>query len=362
MKTLVVKIGSSSLINDEGKINRAKIIELVNEINLLKNKGVSPIIVTSGAVAVGSSKLGIKPKTVKMKQACAAIGQASLMHDYDLICDMYGLKCAQILLNHDDFDDRKRMKNLENTITSLLENNVIPIINENDALAVEEIKLGDNDTLSALIASMVNANLLVLISDIDGLYDKNPKIYSNAKLLKVVEKIDDEIINMAGGATTQVGTGGMSTKIKAAKIATSSGVDMIIMNNNNLKNLNKVFEEEMGTLFKASENKLNSKLKWVSFNSHPKGIIYIDQGAKNAILSRTSLLAKGIIDVKSNFKANDVISVVCDDLEIARGISNFSSEEIKMVKGHNSSEIKEILGYDAKNVVIHANYMVLMEE
>lgn len=362
MKRIVIKIGTSSLINSNGEVDNSKIIELVKEINTLKEKGVSTILVTSGAVAVGAHILNIKPTLMGQKQACAAVGQAHLMHEYDLIFSMYNINCAQILLNHDDFDSRKRVLNLENTINALIENDVVPIINENDALAVEEIKVGDNDTLSALIAGMVEAKLLVLISDIDGLYDKNPKLYDDAKLIHLVENIDKNIINMATDATTKVGTGGMITKIKAAKIATTSGVDMLIMNNDKINQLHNAFEEHKGTLFKASAHKLNAKSHWVLYKTKPKGCIHIDEGAKKAILSRGSLLPVGIKSIEGVFNANDIVAIYCENEMIAKGIVNYSSDDISKLKGHSSKDVKDIMGKDSKNVVIHANGIVLLEE
>lgn len=362
MKRLVLKIGSSSLINEKGQIDKSKIEGLVNEISLLHSNGISVILVTSGAIAVGKNILGIKPQSISEKQACAAVGQANLMHEYDSIFNKYNLKCAQILLNHDDFDVRKRVLNLENTINALIDLDVIPVINENDALAVEEIKVGDNDTLSALIAGMVEAKLLVLISDIDGLFDKNPKLYDDAKLVKEVNVIDKTIINMATDATSNVGTGGMITKIKAAKIATTSGVDMLIMNNTKLTKLHNVFEEYDGTLFKANIHKMNAKIHWVLFKTTPKGKVFVDNGARKALYDRKSLLSVGITKVSGVFDVNDVVAIYNNNEMIAKGLVNFNFEDIDKIKKCNLAECKNILGENAKNIVIHANNIVLLEE
>ena len=362
MKRIVIKIGSSSLVDDNGELDNNKIKNLVKEISLLKEQGISPILVSSGAIAVGRSILHIKPQNMAEKQALAAVGQADLMHEYEEIFNEYNLKCAQILLNHDDFDVRKRVLNLETTINTLIDLDVVPIINENDALAVDEIKVGDNDTLSALISGMVEAELLVLVSDIDGLFDKNPKIYNDAKLINLVTKIDKDVINMATDATSNFGTGGMITKIKAAKIATTSGVDMLIMNNTKMSKLHNVFNEYDGTLFKASEHKMNAKSHWVLYKTNPKGYIYIDNGAKKALCDRKSLLSVGITSVKGVFDTNDVIGICNGNEMIAKGITNYNSEEIDKIKRKTINEVKQILGNNAKNIVVHANNIDLLEE
>ena len=362
MKRIVIKIGSSSLVDEVGELDKSKIKNLVKEISQLKEQNIMPILVSSGAIAVGKSILHIKPQNIAEKQALAAVGQADLMHEYEMAFNEYNLKCAQILLNHDDFDVRKRVLNLETTINTLIDLDVVPIINENDALAVDEIKVGDNDTLSALISGMVEAKLLVLVSDIDGLFNKNPKIYSDAKLINLVTKIDKDIINMATDATSDVGTGGMITKIKAAKIATTSGVDMLIMNNTKINKLHNVLTEYDGTLFKANEHKMNAKSHWVLYKTNPKGYIYVDNGAKKALCDRNSLLSVGVISVKGVFDNNDVVGICNGNEMIAKGIVSYNSEIIEKIKGKNLADVKKTLGENAKNIIIHANNIVLLEE
>ena len=362
MKRIVIKIGSSSIVDESGELDKAKIKNLVKEISQLKEQQIMPILVSSGAIAVGRSIMHVKPQNIAEKQALAAVGQADLMHEYEVAFNEYNLKCAQILLNHDDFDARKRVLNLETTINTLIDMDVVPIINENDALAVDEIKVGDNDTLSALISGMVEAKLLVLVSDIDGLFNKNPKLYEDAKLVSLVTKIDKDIINMATDATSSFGTGGMITKIKAAKIATTSGVDMLIMNNTKINKLHNVLNEYDGTLFKASDHKMNAKSHWVLYKTNPKGFIYVDNGAKKAIYDRKSLLSVGVINVKGVFDNNDVVGI-CNGTEmIAKGIVSYNSEEIEKIKGKSINDVKKIIGENAKNIIIHANNIVLLEE
>ena len=362
MKRIVIKVGSSSLVDESGELDKAKIKNLVKEISELKEQDIMPILVSSGAIAVGRSILHIKPQTIAEKQALAAVGQADLMHEYEMAFNEYNLKCAQILLNHDDFDVRKRVLNLETTINTLIDLDVVPIINENDALAVDEIKVGDNDTLSALISGMVEAKMLVLVSDIDGLFNKNPKLYDDAKLINLVTKIDKDIINMATDATSNVGTGGMITKIKAAKIATTSGVDMLIMNNTKINKLHNVLNEYDGTLFKASEHKMNAKSHWVLYKTNPKGYIYIDNGAKKALCDRNSLLSVGVVSVKGVFDNNDVVGICNGNEVLAKGIVSYNSEVIEKIKGKSIADVKKILGENAKNIIIHANNIVLLEE
>ncbi len=362
MKRLVIKIGSSSLVSN-GKLDDDRLDSLIKEIKLLDSMNVKVCIVTSGSIALGAYSIGVKPKDMKLKQACAAHGQAILMEGYSKAMLKYDLKCAQILVNHDDFENRSRMLNLENTLNTLIEHEIVPIINENDALQTEEIKVGDNDTLSALIAPMASADMLILLSDIDGLYTDNPKLVSTAKLIKKVDKITPEIKAMAHPSSSEVGTGGMQTKISAAIIATTSGVDMIIQNANDIKNIHNAFDKEKysGTLFVKNKS-VNARNQWILFKTRPTASIIVDDGCAKAILGRKSLLAKGIIGIDGEILEGDVINIINNKNVIAKGISNFRDYDILKIKGHNSTEIKEILQHSTKDVVIHANNIVLIEE
>ncbi len=362
MKRIVIKIGSSSLVCD-GKLDTQRLDSLINEIKILDSMNVKVCIVTSGSIALGAYSIGVKPKDMKLKQACAAHGQAILMEGYAKAMLKYNLKCAQILVNHDDFENRERMLNLENTLNTLIENNIVPIINENDALQTEEIKVGDNDTLSALIAPMASADMLILLSDIDGLYTDNPKKVKDAKLIKKVEKITPEIKAMAHPSSTEVGTGGMQTKISAAIIATTSGVDMIIQNANDIDKIHNAFDKDnyVGTLFVKNKS-VNARNQWILFKTRPSASIIVDDGCAKAILDRKSLLAKGIIALDGEFLEGDVINIINNKNVIAKGISNFRDYDILKIKGHDSNEIKEILHHNCKDVVIHANNIVLIEE
>lgn len=363
-KRIIIKVGSSSLVLENGQLNNEFFSRLIKTISFLMHEGNQVVLVTSGAIAVGMGKLGLtkKPKQMALKQACAALGQATLMNEYEKYTSLDDILCAQILVNHDDFENRIRMVNLSNTLESLFENNILPIINENDALAVEEIKVGDNDTLASLIVPMINADILVLVSDIDGLYDKNPKIYKDAKKIDVVTSIDSSIDEMVGEITSNVGTGGMATKIKAARITTKAGCDMAIISANDVEKIKDLIEgEKIGTLFVGDSKALHSKEHWMVFNAYAKGSIVVDNGASSAILKRKSLLATGIVKVEGNFKENNVIFIVDEyGKKLAKGITNFSSEEIKQVIGKHSQDVKEILK-STKDEIVHASMMVLIE-
>ena len=363
-RRIIIKVGSSSLVLENGQLNNEFFSRLIKTISFLMHEGNKVVLVTSGAIAVGLGKLGLtkKPKQMALKQACAALGQATLMNEYEKYTSMDNILCAQILVNHDDFENRNRMVNLSNTLESLFENNILPIINENDALAVEEIKVGDNDTLASLIVPMINADMLVLVSDIDGLYDKNPKIYKDARKIDVVTSIDSSIDEMVGEITSNVGTGGMATKIKAARITTKAGCNMAIISATCVEKIVDLIKgEKVGTLFLGDENALHSKEHWMVFNAYAKGSIVVDNGASSAIKTRKSLLASGITKVEGNFKENNVIFILDEDgNKLAKGISNFNSEEIKQVIGKHSQEVKDILK-STKDEIVHASMMVLIE-
>jgi len=361
---IVVKVGSTSLCDDNGTLNKEKILGLIQQIAYIKRKGIKVTLVSSGAISAGMGILNIdkKPKDIAKKQALAAIGQAHLMQIYEDLFALFHLKCAQVLLNHDDFDDRKRLMNLSNAMSAILDFDVIPIINENDTLAVDEIKVGDNDTLSSLVLPIVDAQLLVLVSDIDGLYDDNPHDNPQAKLISEVHGITDDIMNFAKDSNSEFGTGGMITKLKAAKIVNDYGGDMAIINGQKPNSLIDLLDgQEVGTYFSGKEGRtLSSRNHWIMYRSLPKGQIIVDDGAKMALSKHTSLLPKGIIDVQGSFMQGSVIDVMSlDNQLLARGIVNYSSDEIKLIKGKNSNEIEKILHYKDYDEVIHANNLVI---
>lgn len=367
VKNIIVKIGSSSLCDQNGNIDKEKILNLIQQIAYIKRKNIKITLVSSGAINAGVHIMNLKqrPDTIPQKQALAAIGQASLMQIYEDLFSLFKLKCAQILLNHDDFDDRKRLMNFNNAMQAIIDYDVVPIINENDTLAVDEIKVGDNDTLASMIVPAVNADLVIIVSDIDGLYDDNPHTNKDAKLISNVAGITKTIENMAKDASSKVGTGGMITKIKAAKICNEFGCDLAIVNGNQPNVLIDLLEgKEVGTYFDSTPVRhLSSRQHWIMYRSMPKGKIIVDDGARLALVNKhTSLLPKGIVNVEGNFLMSQIVDIVdCNNDLIARGIANYSSDEIRLIKGLNSSEIETVLHYKDYDEVVHANNLVLVK-
>lgn len=368
VKNIIVKIGSSSLCDQNGNIDKEKILNLIQQIAYIKRKNIKITLVSSGAINAGVHIMNLKqrPDTIPQKQALAAIGQASLMQIYEDLFSLFKLKCAQILLNHDDFDDRKRLMNFNNAMQAIIDYDVVPIINENDTLAVDEIKVGDNDTLASMIVPAVNADLVIIVSDIDGLYDDNPHTNKDAKLISNVAGITKTIENMAKDASSKVGTGGMITKIKAAKICNEFGCDLAIVNGNQPNVLIDLLEgKEVGTYFDSTPVRhLSSRQHWIMYRSMPKGKIIVDDGARLALVNKhTSLLPKGIVNVEGNFLMSQIVDIVdCNNDLIARGIANYSSDEIRLIKGLNSSEIETVPHYKDYDEVVHANNLVLVKE
>lgn len=366
VKRIVVKVGTSSLTHSTGLLNLNRIENLVRQLSDVHNRGIEVILVSSGAIAAGIGKLGLKarPKTIPEKQAAAAVGQGILLHMYEKLFSEYGKVVGQILLTREDISHRMRYLNASNTFYALLEQGVIPIVNENDAIVVDEIKFGDNDTLSAMVSSLVNADLLVLLTDIDGLYDSNPKTNPSAKFIHTVDKITDEIVASAGGAGSSLGTGGMITKINAGKIATASGSSMIIANGDTPNILNNILDgKEVGTFFKGHSQPLQARKHWMAFGTKPNGYVIVDAGAEKVLIDQhKSLLPKGILSIEGNFSEGEVISIYnVNNEEIAHGITNYNSSDINLIKGIDSCCIEEKLGYKNYDVVIHTNNLVLLK-
>lgn len=366
VKRIVIKVGSSSLCDKDGNINKEKILMLVWQIAKLKREGYIVVLVSSGAIAAGMGALGLdsKPKTLPEKQALAAIGQARLMEIYEEIFQIFNMKCSQILLNHDDFDDRHRLMNLNHTIHALLDYDVVPIINENDALAVDEIRVGDNDTLASLIVPLVEAQLLILVSDIDGLYTGNPHTDPHAVLIHYVDKIDETILSYAGDAVSGLGTGGMATKLKAAQMVNALGSHMCIVNGQKENSILHALDNE-GTWFNgASGTNMNARRHWIAYRTKSRGTLIVDAGCRKAIVdNHVSLLPTGIKEVEGRFLEGQVVDIKDESLKIiAKGVVNYSSDEIRLIKGHQSSDIDEILQRHDYDEVVHANNMVVLEE
>lgn len=364
-KRIVIKIGTSTLTHSTGLLDLNRIERIVRQLTNIHNRGIEIVLVTSGAIGAGMGKLGLRtrPNTIPEKQAAAAVGQGVLLHMYEKLFSEYGKNVAQILLTKEDILNRKRFLNARNTFFTLFKHGVIPIVNENDAVAIDEIKFGDNDTLSAMVTSAVEADLLVLLSDIDGLYDSNPKENKDAKLINLVENITDEIREAAGGAGTKFGTGGMATKIKAAEIAVTSGSSMVIVNGSSPNVINEVMEgESVGTFFIANQNPLQSRKCWIAYNTLTKGQITIDDGAVEALTQyRKSLLPAGVLSIDGLFEKGDIVSVVNGEgIEVAHGITNYNSSEVDLIKGSQTSNIEEKLDYKTYDEVIHADNMAIL--
>ncbi len=361
VKRVVIKVGTTTLTHETGLLNLERIEILVRQIANLHNNGYEVMLVTSGAIGAGMGKLNLKnrPKTLPEKQAVAAVGQVALIHLYQKIFAEYGKNVGQLLLTASDINERNRYLNGRNTCFALFNAGVIPIINENDAIAVEEIKVGDNDTLSAFVATLVDADLLIILSDIDGLYDSNPKENTNAKLLPLITTLNEEIKAMAGDSNSKFGTGGMATKIKAAEIALNSGVNMVIAQGEKPENLIKIVRgEDIGTLFVKNKKGLKAKKHWLQYSSKKTGKLIIDDGAKIAVLKHKSLLPSGIKEVEGSFQKGDVITVIDEEKNVlAVGIVNYSSDECQRILGKQSKEIEKILGYKDYDEVLHINNM-----
>lgn len=365
-KRVVIKIGTSTLADSDGCMNSSRMHSIVAQIAQLCQQGREVIIVTSGAIGCGMGRLQMKqrPQNIPEKQAAAAIGQTYLMRQYEDFFQKYGYTVAQILLTQEDMRTRERYLNARNTIMTLLSHGVVPIVNENDTVAVEEIKFGDNDTLSALVASKVEADVLIILSDVTGLYTADPRKNKDAELIHVVDVIDDSVEKMAMKSTgTHRGVGGMHTKVQAAKIATASGVMVVIADGSKPDTLVNIFQgEDVGTKFLPRHDRISGRKKWIAFCNRPQGKIGVDEGAAKAILKMgRSLLPSGVVGVEGNFVLGDMVTVLDEDGdEIARGLVSFSSAEIEKIKGKKTTEILKILGHKDYDEVIHRDNLVIL--
>lgn len=364
-KRIVVKVGSSTITHANGKRDFARMDRLARELSDLQNQGKEMILVTSGAVAVGVDRLGLteKPKTIPGKQAAAAVGQGILMHTYDKFFSEYGQITAQVLITRQETVDRHRYINARNTFKELLKSRVIPIVNENDVVALDELKIGDNDNLSALVAGIVEADLVIILSDVDGLYTANPQTHPDAKLVSEVEEITPAIEASAGGAGSSVGTGGMATKLQAAKNATTSGINLVIASGEELDSVTRILNgENIGTLFVSRENRLQFRKKWLAFGARIKGKLTVDAGCAKAMKKAggCSILPVGIKAVEGEFEPGNTVSIVNESgEELARGLSHYASDEIQKILGCHSDEIEVRLGHKAFDEVVHRDDLVI---
>ncbi len=365
-KRVVLKLGSAVLTGADG-LNQALIQRLVGEIGRLSSGDREFILVSSGAIAAGCRKLGFasRPPGIPQAQAVAAAGQSVMMHTYELAFAEVGLKVAQILLTHDDLESRPRFLNARNTLFTLLSWQVVPIINENDTVATDELKFGDNDNLAALICNLVGADLLVLLTDIDGLFDQDPREHAEARLLHLVEAIDRRHRARRGAPARRTGPGGHGDKLQAAKKAGAAGLPTLIANGLTPGILEKIFAgQEVGTLFLPQDQKLTSRQYWLAYNVTPKGAILVDPGARKALVDgHKSLLPAGILEVFGGFRKGDAVHLMdTEGKPFAVGLTNYSAREIDQIKGRQCQEIAQSLGHKACDEVIHRDNLVIFPE
>ncbi|PIT58866.1 glutamate 5-kinase [Snodgrassella alvi] len=364
VKRVVVKVGSSLVTKGGDGIDQNTLNNWAQQIAQLRARGIQIVLVSSGAIAEGMKRLGwqVRPKAINELQAAAAVGQMGLAQAYEVAFESLHIQTAQILLTHDDLSHRTRYLNARSTIRTLLEQGVVPIINENDSVTIDEIKLGDNDTLGALVANLIEADVLIILTDQDGLYDRDPRQHANARFIHKIAASHPDLESMAGGAGSSVGTGGMYTKVLAARRAALSGAATCIASgyaNNVLLHL--LNGNEVGTLFTPDDNRLNARQQWLSGQLQLGGKLTIDDGAAQALtMNNSSLLSVGCIDVSGHFDRGALVSV-CNQagIEIARGLINYNDREISRLLHQPSHMIEDILGYVAEEELIHRDNMVL---
>jgi len=361
---VVIKLGSYVLTTPSGKLDRKVFTDVTQTVVQLRERNIDSILVSSGAIAAGSGRLGLKarPRHLAQEQAAAAIGQIRLMGLYDKLFAGHNMPVAQILLTHGDLRNRKRFICARQTLNSVLEYGAVPIINENDTTVVDEIRFGDNDYLSSLVTNLAQADLLVILTDIDGFYDSDPRVYPDARLIGLLETIDEETEKLARGPARSVGRGGMATKLKAAKTAATYGIPTIIANGKKPGMLRAVFDgETVGTLILPKKNKLTGKKHWIAYTLKPQGVLVLDDGARDALEQRLrSLLPSGIVSVEGDFAAGECVS--CRDTsgrEFARGLTAYSAEAVNKIKGLKTAEISSALGCPVNREVIHRDDLVV---
>ncbi|UCD59333.1 MAG: glutamate 5-kinase [Candidatus Hydrogenedentota bacterium] len=366
MRLLVVKVGTTLISSWSDFLDREKMYPIVEDISDLRKRGIKVILVSSGAIGAGMGVLGLKtrPKLLPQKQAAAAIGQSKLMHFYKELFNEHDLRVAQILLTKGDLDDREKYLNARSTLSTLLQyENIVPIVNENDTVAVDEIKFGDNDTLSAIVASKMQADLLVILSNVDGLYDCDPRKSAVPKLIDEVKDLSDDLKKMCGSASAETSVGGMDAKLEAARIATLSGIGMVLANGEREHILRDIFTGTCAcTYFHPKREVIAGRKRWIAFGSAPRGSVKIDAGAKRALLEAgRSLLPSGVVGVTGRFDRGDTISILDEEnKEIARGLANYSAEEIGKIKGAHSSKIPELLGHKDYDEVVHRDNLAVL--
>jgi glutamate 5-kinase len=365
VKRIVIKIGSRVLTDTDGALDLSVMGRICDEIAFIRRQGLEVIVVSSGAIAAGRNELGLtdKPRTIPHKQAAAAVGQTHLMQTYQRAFAVNSLKVAQVLLTSEDLGSRQRFLNARATLDALLDFGIVPIINENDTVVVDEIKFGDNDNLSALVTNVCEADLLLILTDIEGFYSADPLTYPDATLIPLIKIITRDVERAAGGSGSAVGTGGMATKVAAAKKAGKNGVATIMVSGKMSGIIVAALQgEQVGTLFLPSGTRLNRRKHWIAYTLKPSGRIIVDDGARNALLKKgTSLLPSGVLRIEGKFERGACVRLCgLDSVEFARGLSDYSSVESTRLIGCKSSEIESILGYHYGDVIVHRDNLTLL--
>ena len=361
-RRLVVKVGSSLLINDAGALNRHWLETLADDIGRLARDGHQILIVSSGAIAIGSLVLGINKARARLEdlQAAAAAGQVQLVHAYQGILGIHGIAAAQVLLTPEDTENRRRFLNARGTLNRLLERRVIPIINENDTVATEEIRYGDNDRLAARVAQLVMADALILLSDVDGFYTADPGTNSDAEHIPEVKRITNEMLGMAGETRSDVGSGGMATKVQAARIATHAGCSTVIASGVIDHPISALLSGGRHTVFRAEGTPAAARKQWLAGVLEVQGELCVDEGAVNALRNGKSLLPVGVVDVIGNFRRGDVVNITGPaGEELGRGLAEYSDSESSRLIGCQSEQIEDKLGYRGRSVMVHRDELVL---
>jgi len=364
-RRIVVKVGSSILASVEKGLLYDVFSHLTKEISDLKRQGFEFVLVSSGAIAAGMEKLGYKtrPQAITQKQATAAVGQTRLMKIYEDYFSRYQQMVAQILLTHDDLSHRRRFLNARNTLLTLLDLGIIPIINENDTVVVDEIKFGDNDNLSALITNLIGADLLIILTDIDGLCDSDPRVNPHARCIPLVEEIDVDLDVIVGETKSEVSVGGMISKVQAARKASRFGIPTVVARGTKEGVLRQILKgKEIGTLILPKKDALSSRKHWIAFNPRPKGEVIVDDGAKKAVVQKgKSLLPSGVMKIRGKFNRGDLVTCLGSrGKEFARGLVNYSATELEKIKGLRSGQIESTLGYKYSDEVIHRDDLVVI--
>lgn len=362
--TWVVKVGTSVLTGPDGSLDPARINHLAEQICAVNATGRRVALVSSGAVGAGIGALGLgrRPDNLPQLQAAAAVGQANLIRLYDEGLRPHGRRAAQLLLTHEDFDSRPRYLNMRNTLTALFDYNAVPIINENDTISVDEIKFGDNDRLAAMVTNLLRAPLLVILSVVDGLCKSDPGPSGNGEIVPLVSSLDDDVLGLAGDSRSSLGTGGMRSKLEAARLVTQAGGSVVIASGKKADPLTRVLAgESVGTLFLARGATQAARKRWIGLTARPRGHLVVDAGARKALETGTkSLLAIGVVDVVGDFEKGDVVGVRdTDGSEFARGLSNYATEDARQIRGLRTDQARQALGTALYDEVIHKDNLVL---